>query len=230
MVAKCGEVRLWHWAHKGRLHCDPWWENETQWHRAWKDQFPPEWQEIVHRAGDGERHIADVKTGDGWVIEFQHSHIKPEERRSREAFYPKLIWVVDGTRRKRDRAQLINAWKASVPVGRNSLVRRAFSDDCRLLREWAGSNGPIFLDLGDTEALWWLLAKSTNGSAYLHMFSRAQFIAWHRSTATEAARQLHEFVNDILPKLIADYESHPQAQPLRWDPLQRRGLRRSFRL
>jgi hypothetical protein len=50
-------------------------ENETEWHRAWKDQFPPEWQEIVHLAGDGERHIADVKTGDGWVIEFQHSYI-----------------------------------------------------------------------------------------------------------------------------------------------------------
>jgi len=170
-----------------------------------------------------------VKTDRGWVIEFQHSSMKPEERRSREAFYPKLIWVVDGTRRKRDRAQLIGAWKEGVPVGGNSLVRKAFSDDCRLLREWAGSDAPIFLDLGDTEALWWLFAKSTNGSAYFHLFSRAQFIEWHRRTATETARQLHEFVNDILPKLIADYESHPRAQPLRWDPMQPRTSRRRFR-
>ena len=86
MVARCGEVRVRHWAHKGRRHCDPWWENETEWHRGWKDRFPADWQEIVHPDGDGERHIADVKTGDGWVIEFQHSYIKPEERRSREAF------------------------------------------------------------------------------------------------------------------------------------------------
>ena len=228
MVAKCGEVRLWHWAHKGRLHCDPWWENETEWHRAWKDQFPAEWQEIVHLAGDGERHIADVKTDRGWVIEFQHSSMKPEERRSREGFYPKLIWVVDGTRRKRDRAQLINAWKEGVPVGGNSMVRRAFSDDCRLLREWAASNAPIFLDLGDTEALWWLFAKSSNVSAYVAPYSRAQFIECHRSTGTEIACQFDECVSDI-PKLIADYESHRRARPLRQDPLRPQTPRRRFR-
>jgi len=170
-----------------------------------------------------------VKTGDGWVIEFQHSHIKPEERRSREAFYLKLIWVVDGTRRKGDRAQLFSAWKEGVPVGGNPLVRRAFSDDCRLLREWAGSNAPIFFDLGEIERLWWLFAKNTNGSAYLAPYPRAEFIECHRSTATEKARQFDEFVNDI-PKLMAEYESHRRAQPLRRDPLQPRTSRRRFRL
>jgi hypothetical protein len=228
LVAKCGEVRVRHWAHQGHRLCDPWWENETEWHRAWKDQFPAEWQEIVHLAGDGERHIADVKTGDGWVIEFQYSYITPEERRSREGFYPKLIWVVDGTRRKRDRAQLINAWKEGVPVGGNSMVRRAFSDDCRLLREWAAGNAPIFLDLGDTEALWWLFAKSSNVSAYVAPYSRAQFIECHRSTGTEIARQFDECVSDI-PKLIADYESHRRARPLRQDPLRPQTPRRRFR-
>ena len=227
MVAKCGEVRVRHWAHKGRLLCDPWWENETEWHRTWKDQFPADCQEIVHVAGDGERHIADVKTGHGWVIEFQHSCLKPEERRSRENFYQKLIWVVDGTRRKRDRAQLIRAWKEGVPVGGNSLVRKAFSGDCGLLREWAGSNSPVFFDLGEVEMLWWLL-KSTDGWAYIAQFPRAQFIQCHRSTATEIARQFDGFVNDI-PKLTGDYESHLRAPLLRWDPLQPRGFRRRFR-
>src|SRR5690348_1053573 len=151
MVARCGEVRVWHWAHKGRLLCDPWWENETEWHRTWKDQFPAEWQEFVQTAEDGERHIADVKTGRGWVIEFQHSYLSPAERRSREAFYPRLIWVVDGTSRKRDKTQLIRTWEESVPVNRNALVRRAFSDDCRLLREWGASNAPMFVDLGEIE-------------------------------------------------------------------------------
>ena len=229
VVAKCGDVRVHHWAHKGRLHCDPWWENETEWHRTWKDQFPADWQEFFHTAEDGERHIADVKTGDGWVIEFQHSYIKPEERRSREAFYSKLIWVVNGTRRKRDRAQLIRAWEEGVPVGVNSPVRKVFSDNCRLLLEWAGTSAPIFFDLGEMERLWWLFAKGANGSAYLHPFARAQFIEWHRSTATGAARQLDEFVSDILPKLVVDYESHRRAQPLRQDPLQPRTSRRRFR-
>src|SRR6266576_2715857 len=228
-VAKCGEVRVRHWAHKGHRLCDPWWENETEWHRTWKDQFPADWQEVVHPAGDGERHIADVKTDRGWVIEFQHSSMKPEERRSREAFYPKLIWVVDGTRRKRDRAQLIRAWNDGVPFRGSRLVRNAFSDDCGLLREWAGSNVPIFFDLGEMEQLWWLFAKSTNAWVYLAHFPRAQFIECHRSPAREIARQFDEFVSDI-PKLIADYESRSRAQPLRWDPLQPRGFRRHFRL
>ena len=65
LVAKCGERRVWHWAHRATLHCDHWWENQTEWHRTWKNEFPAEWQEIVHRTNNGERHIADVKTAHG---------------------------------------------------------------------------------------------------------------------------------------------------------------------
>jgi len=229
MLAKCGPVRVWHWAHTVHQRCDSWWEPETKWHRDWKDQFLHEWQEVVQVADDGERHIADVKTGDGWVLEFQHSPIKPDERRSREAFYRKLVWVVDGTRRKRDRAQLVRAWDDGVKFRSSPVVRKAYVDDCRLLQEWAESNAPLFFDLGEPERLWWLFGKSGNGWVYLHPFSRAQFIEWHRSTATEAARQFHEFVTDILPKWIADFESHSRTQPLSWDPLQPRGFRRRFR-
>lgn len=54
---------MWHWAHKGRLPCDPWWEPETEWHRMWKDYFPSQNQEVVHfDAATGEKHVADVKT------------------------------------------------------------------------------------------------------------------------------------------------------------------------
>ena len=41
LVAKCGTKKIWHWAHKGRRHCDHWWENETHWHRDWKNCFRP---------------------------------------------------------------------------------------------------------------------------------------------------------------------------------------------
>ena len=34
MIAKCGDQRIHHWAHKGRRVCDPWWEPETPLHRA----------------------------------------------------------------------------------------------------------------------------------------------------------------------------------------------------
>jgi len=93
-----------HWAHKGSQNCDPCWENETNWHRSWKDSFPKEWQEIVHTNEEsGEKHIADVKTDSDWVLEFQHSPINPEERLSRNSFYPKLVWVIDGIRRLKDK-------------------------------------------------------------------------------------------------------------------------------
>ncbi|MEZ4815540.1 MAG: competence protein CoiA family protein [Bdellovibrionota bacterium] len=101
MVAKCGEVKIWHWAHRGKRICDHWWENETEWHRSWKSNFPVEWQECIHHASDGERHIADVKTSDNWVLEFQHSFLNSEERRIRSNFYEKLSWVVNGQRRKK---------------------------------------------------------------------------------------------------------------------------------
>jgi hypothetical protein len=228
MVAKCGEVKIWHWAHLGKRLCDPWWEPETPWHRAWKDRFPIDWQEVVHhQAETGEKHIADVKTDRGWVIEFQHSYLRPEERRSRDAFYRKLIWVVDGTRRKRDKAQLLNAWEEGVPLGANSSVRKVFSDDCSLLREWAGSNTPIFFDLGDVQLVWWLVATSTNGLVYLAPYSRNRFIESHRGGAADLAREFDEFVNDV-PKLVANYESQLRAQSLQYAAMQPLRRRRRF--
>ncbi|RUV66122.1 competence protein, partial [Mesorhizobium sp. M5C.F.Cr.IN.023.01.1.1] len=49
MIAKCGDQRIHHWAHRGMRTCDPWWEPETPWHRSWKAQFPPHWQEVVQQ-------------------------------------------------------------------------------------------------------------------------------------------------------------------------------------
>jgi len=97
MVSKCGPRVMHHWAHFGRRNCDPWWENETQWHRAWKSQFPVECREVVHVADDGEIHRADIKTPTGIVIEVQHSAMTDAERLSREAFYQNMVWVIDGT-------------------------------------------------------------------------------------------------------------------------------------
>ena len=165
LVAHCGEVRIWHWAHRGARTCDPWWENEGEWHRRWKGLFPESWQEVVHSDANGTKHIADIKTERGWAIEFQHSHISPEERRSRDAFYGQIIWVVDGTRRKRDSAQFEKAWRDGSQV--TPIVRRMRSDECTLLREWASSPMPVFFDFGHPEALWWLLPGRFEGIAYV---------------------------------------------------------------
>jgi competence CoiA-like predicted nuclease len=85
LVAKCGEIKRHYWSHKKKCD-DHWWENETEWHRNWKNQFPKEWQEVIHKDESGEKHIADVKTDEDWVVEFQHSAIASEERNSRDKF------------------------------------------------------------------------------------------------------------------------------------------------
>lgn len=41
-------------------------------------------------------HRADIRRDDGNVIELQHSAISSEEIREREAFYERMIWVIDG--------------------------------------------------------------------------------------------------------------------------------------
>jgi competence protein CoiA len=160
MIAKCGRVKVWHWAHKGNPLCDPWWESETDWHREWKSQFPAEWQEISQVDPDtGEMHIADVKTPHGLVIEFQHSPIKLEERLSREKFYKEMIWIVDGQRGELDESYFNMG--LTGPIQKNPLAYRVeWWGKSRLLHDWSQSEVKVFLDFGK-EVLWRLVLFDT---------------------------------------------------------------------
>jgi hypothetical protein len=210
MVAKCGEVKIWHWAHLGKLDCGLFWENETEWHRAWKGQFPEDWQEVYHRAENGDKHIADVKTDQGWVIEFQHSALKPEERRSRNSFYPKLVWVVDGTRRKRDSQQFKDTLRKGVQVVPNVLCYKVSSDRNTLLKEWADSDAPVLFDFGPGPSLWWLLPKSPNGKReFVGPFSRAEFIELHLGGPNNNVQDFEAFLKEF-SGLVAGYNSNIQ--------------------
>ncbi len=202
-----------HWAHQGHRVCDLWWENETEWHRAWKGRFPVSWQEVVQPAEDGTKHIADVQTERGWTIEFQHSYIKPEERRSRDAFYRKLIWVVDGTTRKRDAKHLSTVLNEGASIFPALPIRRVSSSGCALLRDWAGNDVPVFFDFGD-ERLLWLIVSHPDGMAYVAPYSRSNFVEVHRSAITQVAADFDEYVKSSEID-IADYEAHARTQALR---------------
>jgi len=208
MVPKCGKFKVWHWAHKVGAACDPWWENETEWHRAWKALFPDHWQEVIQHSADGEKHIADVKTEREWVIEFQHSSIDPEERRAREAFYRQLVWVVDGTRRKKDPEKFFKAWTEGASVADTSLVRvrRVRVDDCVLLREWSDSAAPVLLDFCDGQGLVWLLPSLLPGFAYVAGILRGAFVEIHRKGVSQTGPDFGEFVRG-LRGLVTDFEA-----------------------
>ena len=105
LAPRKGKIRNWHWYHVSGRQCDDWYEAKGRWHRAWQAQFDEEWQEVPvvkTLADETTKHIADVKTPNGWTIEFQYSHISVESVKAREDFYGSMVWVVSGTRLKKD--------------------------------------------------------------------------------------------------------------------------------
>lgn len=90
VIAKCGSIKQWHWAHESVEDCDTWTEPETPWHANWKAAFDPACVEVSMGA-----HRADIKTASGLVVELQHSTISAEDVREREQFYGRMIWIID---------------------------------------------------------------------------------------------------------------------------------------
>lgn len=158
MIAKCGPRVLHHWAHKGRRNCDPWWENETDWHREWKSYFPENCREIHHQAEDGEIHRADVMTPTGIYIEFQHSTMPEAECKAREAFYGNLLWVVDG----REFRKNFHVYH-ELPHPNSAIASDIVWDKAR--RKYKGTWGGMFFRLTETQRFYpdRVLTKSTLG-------------------------------------------------------------------
>ena len=153
VLSKCGNHVVWHWAHKTKQNCDHWWESETDWHRAWKSMFPLEWQEVIHiDPAKTEKHIADVKTAAGLVLEFQHSPISPEEVKSREVFYKNLIWIVDGCRNELDKNYFSLSLSKPNKEGSSEFPLRWWGPS-KLFANWAAAQAPVYLDFG-TDLLW----------------------------------------------------------------------------
>jgi hypothetical protein len=207
MIAKCGDVYAHHWAHKSRRKCDPWWENETEWHRAWKNRFPLDWQEVVCRAEDGEKHVADVQTEDGWFIEFQHSRIKLEERDSREEFFEKLIWVVDGKLRPTYEQQFQQALdNVQAPITQLPSLGRFRQLGGRLLDQWANRMVHVLLDFGADGPLWWLLPLQDIHGHWITRIRREDFI---QALGPVGQREDKDFgaVADSYKAMLKDFET-----------------------
>ena len=154
MVAKCGRFRIWHWAHMPGASCDPWWGPESEWHRDWKGQFPADWREVIHiDEQTGEKHIADVKTPFGLVVEFQHSPIDYTEMASREAFYDDMVWIVDGDRGSLDPNYFIMGLSREPASFRPLVHLVKWWSSSRLLHKWHQATAPVYIDFGP-RGLW----------------------------------------------------------------------------
>lgn len=153
VIPKCGEIKMHHWAHKTSQNCDPWWENETEWHRKWKDHFPENFQEyLMFDSVTGEKHIADIRTDKGFVIEFQHSSIKSEEKEAREVFYKNMVWVVDASKYYEKFKQAIESKLLHhSKINKNYFyIKEDYYDNKInfLPKSWLESSVPVLFDFG----------------------------------------------------------------------------------
>jgi competence CoiA-like predicted nuclease len=130
VIAKCGDINAWHWAHKNEIDCDPWSEPESWWHYEWKLRFPEEWREV--NVAD---HRADIALPSGWVIELQKSSIQHSEIIEREDCYGNLIWVLDGQDFKKNITFSEREWYITF---RWRWPRRS----------WQAAHSPLFMDFG----------------------------------------------------------------------------------
>lgn len=152
VIAKCGDKRVHHWAHARNKMCDSWWEPETEWHRNWKSNFPEEWQEVFLLDEDmGEKHIADIRTNQGIVIEFQHSQIHLLERKSREKFHKHLTWVVDGTRLLRDFPRFLKG-KETFRIIKKGIFRVDYPEEC-FPTNWLDSTALVIFDFRGNDSM-----------------------------------------------------------------------------
>ena len=188
MIAKCGNQRIHHWAHRGERVCDAWWEPEKEWHRNWKDNFPTAWQEVIQYDPSGEKHIADVHTEHGVTLEIQHSHIRPEERSAREAFYKNMVWIVDGARLSRDLPRFQDGLTSLRQTNQGGLYLTHFPGEL-FPKNWLDSTVPVIFDferavppeMASDHAgrfLWCLLPGRAFEQAVVLKLSREVFVSW----------------------------------------------------
>lgn len=130
--AKCGDIKIWHFAHISLQDCDTWSEGETEWHREWKEMFPESEREIVIKP-----HRADI-VHKGTVIEFQSKSLDLYSLYDREKFYGKMVWVT-----KSDETKF--SFKLKEKNG-----RMYFSFRWKWCSEtWKNATKQIYVDIGD---------------------------------------------------------------------------------
>lgn len=144
--------------------------------------FPREQQEVIQLdKTTGERHIADIRTDKGYVLELQHSILKEDELKAREIFYgDALVWIVDGMRLEFDRFNFNFLRKGDWP-------NFTFGWYCasKLPHRWTIAQRPVFFDFG-CENLFRLESFDPIGkTGMVKAFTKRRFISYCGITPTE---------------------------------------------
>lgn len=97
VIPRRGTKNAHHFAHKASVECSCG-DNKGEWHIWWQERVLPEFLEVRFTDDTGKLHIADICVP-GFIHEIQHSDMKVDVMRKREAFYTTqgytLIWIFD---------------------------------------------------------------------------------------------------------------------------------------
>ncbi len=145
LIAKRGEVRVHHYAHKSGVTCVCG-NNKGQWHIDWQDRVMMDYQEI-RMINQGKIHIADIFTSP-YVVEIQHSPMDKKEIKAREEFYTKkmghkMAWVFDACRWE---------YRKMKENGSSITIKRLRGSQFPLHASYTG-DVTLFLDFGKKELL-----------------------------------------------------------------------------
>ena len=198
VIAKCGKIKQWHWSHKADSQC-PLNKGETQWHRDWKNRFPTEAQEIFHLAENGERHFADVKTKNNWVLEFQHSPINDDELTARNDFYKQIAWVVH-IYKKQELKNFAAALERGIKLYNLPELLIVEKKLCRQIVNWSLGEKPIFFDLDGYQNCWLMLPVKNSELAWFIKLDREQFTSMHLSE--EGNDAFKRFLNVNIVRMV----------------------------
>lgn len=149
--ARLGDIRVNHWYHlDGRGDCDPWHEPKGEWHRKVQDCFPVARQEyVMRRQIDGTivKHIADIYTKSGYVIEVQMSPLSLSKIAEREAFYERIVWLVSGHNPMTENFHTDNFMREAEFVQGDGFEYLVVPEKSHAInRHWANRPGFVFFD------------------------------------------------------------------------------------
>ncbi len=194
LIAKCGEIRVHHWAHKNKLQCDDWIEDDNEWRSQWLDSFLEDWQEpLIER--NGECHFADIQTPRNTVILLHQSHLTVEMIQTREDFYQTPVWIVNTGRYKNEVSRFLHsfekAWIKGLKGSSGKLEVKIISEfnvDKVFRKEWLTARFPVFFDYTTTnedkehgygrmlDFVWCLMPYSVQGFRILFRYSKNELI------------------------------------------------------
>ncbi len=101
VIAKCGEIVTWHWAHDSGSTCA--YAHESEWHLGWKKWAYDHGCDVEKVIGS---HRADIVTPEGRVIELQSAGLEPAQIRDREDTYEDMIWIARVTEEQEERVRI----------------------------------------------------------------------------------------------------------------------------